>query len=107
MTNQHYKNGANFERRVKARLEEEGWTVWRTAGSHSKADLICVRRRTFLNTLTGLPYDGHRELMLVQCKSGTTSMSKKAKQEFYEFAAGLGAEAWLAERGMKFSRLGP
>ena len=100
MTNQHYRNGANFERRVKARLEEEGWTVWRTAGSHSKADLIAARLHLGVVPSSVL-------LRLYQCKSGTTAMSKKAKQEFYEFATGLGAEAWLAERGMKFSRLEP
>jgi len=35
-----YKKGADFERRVKKLLEEAGYTVVRSAGSHSKADLL-------------------------------------------------------------------
>jgi len=35
-----YRKGANFERKVKKLLEEEGFTVVRSAGSHSDADLL-------------------------------------------------------------------
>ena len=35
-----YKKGANFERKVKKLFEEKGFTVVRSAGSHSKADLL-------------------------------------------------------------------
>ena len=37
------QRGSNFERRVKAWLEERGWTVFRSAGSRSVADLIALR----------------------------------------------------------------
>ena len=35
-----YRKGANFERKVKKLFEEKGFTVVRSAGSHSKADLL-------------------------------------------------------------------
>lgn len=49
----NYSRGANFERRVRKHLEEQGWVVFRSAGSHSPADLIALK--------TG-------EVMLVQCQ---------------------------------------
>ena len=48
-----YSKGANFERRVRKHLEKQGWVVFRSAGSHSPADLIALR--------TG-------EVMLIQCQ---------------------------------------
>lgn len=38
-------SGTNFEYRVTHELEECGWTVFRSAGSHSCADLIAYRYR--------------------------------------------------------------
>ena len=35
-----YRKGANFERKIKKVFEEHGFTVIRSAGSHSKADLM-------------------------------------------------------------------
>ena len=35
-----YRKGANFERKVKKIFEEHGFTVVRSAGSHSDADLL-------------------------------------------------------------------
>ena len=35
-----YKKGADFERKVKKIFEEHGFTVVRSAGSHSNADLL-------------------------------------------------------------------
>ena len=35
-----YRKGANFERKVKKLFEEKGFTVVRSAGSYSKADLL-------------------------------------------------------------------
>jgi Holliday junction resolvase len=40
MPNKNYVKGANFERQVKKYYEERGYLVFRTAGSHSPADLI-------------------------------------------------------------------
>lgn len=35
-----YKKGANFEREVKKFFESKGYTVIRSAGSHSKTDIL-------------------------------------------------------------------
>jgi len=35
-----YRKGANFERKVKKLFEKKGFTAVRSAGSHSKADLL-------------------------------------------------------------------
>jgi Holliday junction resolvase len=40
MPNKNYVKGANFEREVKKFYESLGYLVFRTAGSHSPADLI-------------------------------------------------------------------
>lgn len=40
MPNKNYVKGANFERKVKKFYEGLGYLVFRTAGSHSPADLI-------------------------------------------------------------------
>ena len=38
-----YSRGANFERRIRKHFESQGWTCFRSAGSHSPADLICIK----------------------------------------------------------------
>ena len=38
-----YSKGRSFEYRVKRALQDQGWLVFRTAGSHSPADLIAMR----------------------------------------------------------------
>lgn len=40
MVNKNYVKGANFERKIKKQYEDKGYLVFRTAGSHSVADLI-------------------------------------------------------------------
>ena len=96
MSNRNYINGRNFEYVVKKKLESEGWTVWRTPGSKSKADLIAVRKQTIEISL----YSNKRipRVRLVQCKSGNARLSKKGKKEFLEFAQSVGAEAMYAYR---------
>ena len=111
MPNPHYRNGANFERRVKQRLEEQGWTVFRTAGSHSPCDLIALAPDNIDVTALGdleprYILNGTR-VRLVQCKGGTSTLGPKARLKFAEFAAELGAEPWIAERGMKLRRISP
>ena len=44
----NYSRGANFERRCKAYLVQQGWMVFRSAGSHSPADLIAMRGGEFI-----------------------------------------------------------
>ena len=90
--NRHYRNAASQERRVKERLAEVGWTCWRTPGSKSPADLVCLR--------AGYPP------LLVQCKNGeSVKMSGPAKARFAAYAAQLGATAVLVEKGMRFTQL--
>lgn len=38
----NYRKGARFENRVKEHLEQNGWYVMRSAGSHGLADLIAI-----------------------------------------------------------------
>lgn len=74
--NKNYNRGRAFEYRVKKYLEDRGWTVFRTAGSHSKADLVCIK-----NSVVE-PY--YNQAHLVQCKyskSGCFYISKKELRE--------------------------
>jgi hypothetical protein len=38
-----YRKGAARELRVKALYEANGWVVYRSAGSHGPADLVCMK----------------------------------------------------------------
>ena len=65
MPNNKYIAGANFERKVKAEIENIGNLCFRTAGSHGVADLIVIAK--------GVP-------TLIQCKiSNKISPGEKAK----------------------------
>ena len=57
------QRGSNFERRVKKWLEERGWTVFRSAGSRSPADLIALRPGIIV--------------LAVQCKASHKPVLKK------------------------------
>ena len=70
--NRNYVRGRAKEYRVKAKLEKEGWTVLRTAGSHGPFDLVAIKRpRWSLD---------EGQMRLIQCKSGKSQEreSKKA-----------------------------
>ena len=60
-----YSRGRAFEYRVKKLYEAMGWIVFRTAGSHSPADLICMAR----------------DVILVQCKYSKSGRMKWNKKE--------------------------
>ena len=77
-----YSVGANFERRVKAKLEKENWFVLRSAGSHSVVDLFCFR-------------DG--EVRLVQCKVDGY-LSPNERKQILELADENGFCAYLVKR---------
>ena len=53
-----YQRGASFERRVKKYLEEKGYYVIRSAGSHGFGDLVAFKY--------------HNVPMIIQCKYGKT-----------------------------------
>ncbi len=77
-----YRRGYHFELRVRKHFESLGWSVWRSAGSRSPADLLALR--------TG-------EVLLIQCKlSGT--ISKEAKRRLAIVARELNCRAMLAHR---------
>ena len=64
MANRSYQKGYRFELEVKRYLEQKGYLVFRTAGSHSLADLIVVDHTMW------------RIVYLIQCKYGTAKMNK-------------------------------
>ena len=81
-----YSKGRAFEYRVRRHLEGKGWVVFRTAGSHSPADLIALR--------TG-------EVWLVQCKGTNGYMTPVERQKFTTLANGLGVMAVVASKDGK------
>ena len=81
MTN--YTRGRQFEYRTKKKLEAEGWVVFRSAGSHSPADLIALR--------TG-------EVMLVQCKGYEGKVAHVEREKLLLLANELGVRAVLAQK---------
>ncbi len=80
MTN-NYARGRAFEYRVWHHLEGLGWTVFRTAGSHSPADLLALKCG---------------EVALVQCKAGNGYMPPLERQTILGLAGELGVMAILA-----------
>lgn len=58
MTNKMYIAGANFERRVKKHMEDAGWACWRSPGSKSPADVVCIK---------GM-YEKLSMVLLIQCQ---------------------------------------
>ena len=109
-TNRNYVNGANFERRIKARLEADGYTCFRTAGSHTPCDLIAIApaRKTvggLKTTENGTPIFttyARSTIVFVQAKGGQRTMTRKAVAEFRDYALKHGARPLLVERGMKY-----
>jgi Holliday junction resolvase len=84
----NYSRGHAFELRARARLESEGWFVGRSAGSKTPVDLVAIKANS--------------RPLLVQCKSGTRSLSERERSEFADFARRLNAMPVLCTRGLKF-----
>jgi len=61
MTNKNYNRGRNFEYRIRRFLESRGYLCFRSAGSHSMADIIAFRKWP-----SGTP-----DVMLIQAKYNT------------------------------------
>jgi len=80
--NKYYIRGAKAEREAKELLEGEGFEVFRTAGSHGRADLIAVKP-------LGCG-DYHWIARLVQVKTCEEKDLKKYKREYME-----GIELWI------------
>lgn len=77
-----YEKGRSFEYRVKRHLEGMGYTVFRSGGSRSLADLLAMRRG---------------EVLLVQCKTDGY-LNPKRRERLRILAGNLGARAILAHR---------
>lgn len=57
MPNKNYLRGRRFEWEVKKQLEQSGYSVMRTAGSHGFADIIAIRHA-----------NGQTHIRFIQCK---------------------------------------
>ena len=55
-----YRKGANFERKVKKLFEEAGFTVVRSAGSHSDADLLVKELNLAIQCKALKSFSGYR-----------------------------------------------
>ena len=89
MVNLAYNRGRALEYRTRDYYKEQGWAVYRSAGSHSWADLICIR----VTRWNGLKQP---EVLLVQCKGKSKLMSKKERQEFADYCENLATTAVIA-----------
>lgn len=81
MPNRNYQNGRALEYRVKRQLEDDGWFVTRSSGSHGPADLVALKR--------GKPP------LLVQCKANGR-ISQEEKDELVKVSKSVGAIPVLA-----------
>ncbi len=84
----NYKRGYNFERRVRLFLEDLGFYVIRSAGSHGVADLVAFQR------------DSGRPPLFIQCKRHG-QISKGEKQKLFDTAETVHAWPMLCHRGEK------
>lgn len=92
--NKHYKVGRSLEYAVKKALEQDGYTVFRSAGSHSQADLIAIRVGMVECSEGSEPMTF---VTLVQCKRHRNLMTVREINTFKEFCKELscnGAIAW-------------
>ena len=95
--NPHYKVGYALERDVKIALEQDEYTVFRSAGSHSPADLIALKPELYADECI----EG-TAVTLIQCKRHRNLMTVREINTFKEFCKKLscnGAIAWR-DRGV-------
>jgi len=93
MPNLNYNRGRALEYRVMKHFRAEGYEAFRSAGSHSKVDVIAMRK-----SLVGDECYTSTKVVLIQCKTGKHLMSNKERQEFYSYAEGLGCKGLIAYR---------
>ena len=98
MPNKSYRKGSRFEYRVRDYFKKAGYEVFRMAGSHTQADLIC-----FPKSKKTKPLDRILPLqpLLIQCKTKIGLMSKSQRQELIQYCADIGVQAVLAYRDRK------
>jgi Holliday junction resolvase len=105
----NYHRGANRERQLAKQLEDEGWSVTRSAGSRSPHDLVAIRpAKLFGGTVTGVC-----ETYFIQVKSDDRGpyahFGPAGRRELIGAATKAGAKAWLvwwpARREQKWIRI--
>lgn len=79
----NYQNGAAFENQTKRDMEANGYAVMRSAGSHSPADLLALRKG--------------RVSLGIQCKRNGR-LDPEEWNEFYDWCQLAGAAPILAEK---------
>ncbi len=62
-----YKKGTDFERKVKKLFEEHGFTVIRSAGSHSNADLLVKELGISIQCKALKNFSGYRLMENADC----------------------------------------
>jgi len=77
MPNRNYQKGRRYEYKEKKIWEERGYLVFRTAGSHSPFDLICI------------PLPPHNQVILIQLKSGKAAPAIKDYKKFNKLCGDL------------------
>lgn len=97
MPNRNYVKGANFEREVKKFYEGLGYLVFRTAGSHSPADLIAFPPLSKIEEWNPI---------LIQCKAVKHKPKEWVEAKELSVIAqiyGLRAVMAMKEKGTKIS----
>jgi hypothetical protein len=92
MPNLRYNSGRRLEWRVRDYYKDRGFEVFRSAGSKSPADLICISSGFTLGNAE-VP-----QVILVQCKTGAKLMSERQRKEFRDFCYKIKCEGKLAYR---------
>ena len=100
MSNNNYKRGAAFERRVMAMCEKAGYTTFRTAGSHGIADIIAIKRIDIPPDSGMTPtfnVDGYSRsiVLFIQCKYGA-KISKKERDVLFALDFGPSVNIFIA-----------
>lgn len=79
--NKQYRKGYAFELKVKKHFEDIGFICFRTAGSHSVADVIAM---------------GFGQYLLIQCKAGEGIIPKSEREKLIDVADKVKCIAVLA-----------
>ena len=97
--NRNYRRGRQKEYQLKDRFENEGYVVFRTAGSHGIADLILIKPNTEIGEADLCP-----EIRFIQVKSGIHVREIKKETRFINhlqvefFYLPTKTKEWYADR---------
>jgi len=85
----NYEKGRAWEYAVSDMLFSKGWTIIRSAGSHTAVDLIAGRY---------LEASNQRRVIVIQCKVGQSKFDEDEKERLLDAARAFNARAILASR---------